>query len=197
MIILKKLYKKVIWLAILLIVIVLVFFFIKKASVFSSRIKHTETIELSPAEIQAIREIGEWEFLSLPTEELVDTIRKGFFMDDRLVRIYYGTLRLGIDLKQTSADWIKTQGDTVIVKLPPIILLEKNFINEAETKAFYESGVWSESAKQTLYYKAYNSMKRRCMTEENKKIAETNAIVQVSALFRSFGFKEIIVSFPK
>lgn len=192
---LKKIYKTGLKLIIFAALLTIIFLLLTNRSFFSSTIEHTQTIELTPAEIKSIREIGEWEFLSLPTEELADTIRKGILTDDRLVRIYYGTLRLGIDLEQASPDWITTRGDTVFVQLPPIKLLDKHFINEAQTKAFYESGTWSESAKRELYYKAYNAMKRRCMTKENFRTAEMNARKQITSLFRSFGFREVIISF--
>lgn len=54
---------------------------------------------LSPTQVESIENIGQWEFLSVSDEELIDTIRHGFLGDDQLVRIYYGTLRLGIDMK--------------------------------------------------------------------------------------------------
>ena len=44
-------------------------------------------IDVTPTQIESIKEIGEWEFLSISNEELVDTIRKGLFSDDHLVRI--------------------------------------------------------------------------------------------------------------
>lgn len=191
----KNIWKFLLVLTATVMAISLIFILIRGHKVLYAHIEHNNSIGLTPAEIQRIRDIGEWEFLSLPTEELVDTIRKGFFMDDRLVRIYYGTLRLGINLQETSDNWIHTQGDTVSVLLPAIRLLDKDFINEAQTKAFYESGTWSESAKQTLYYKAYNAMKRRCLTKENLKIAEDNARNQLSSFFRAFGFNHTIVSF--
>ncbi len=56
--------------------------------------------QLSPTQIRTIENIGQWEFLSISDEELIDTTRHGFFGDDKLVRIYYGTLRLGIDMKE-------------------------------------------------------------------------------------------------
>ena len=52
-----------------------------------------EGINVTPEVIESIEAIGQWEFLSVDDEELVDTIRKGFFSDDKLARIYYGTLR--------------------------------------------------------------------------------------------------------
>ncbi len=54
-------------------------------------------IDVTPTQIVSIKAIGEWEFLSVSAEELVDTVRKGLFSNDELARIYYGTLRLGVD----------------------------------------------------------------------------------------------------
>ncbi|MDY3253775.1 MAG: DUF4230 domain-containing protein, partial [Prevotella sp.] len=39
-------------------------------------------IDITPEVVQSIKSIGEWEFLSIADEEMVDTIRKGIFIDD-------------------------------------------------------------------------------------------------------------------
>ena len=36
-------------------------------------------INVTPTQIMSIKAIGEWEFLAVNAEELVDTVRKGFF----------------------------------------------------------------------------------------------------------------------
>ena len=54
--------------------------------------------------------IRQWEFLSVRDEELIDTVRHGFFGDDQLIRIYYGTLRLGVDLAETKEGWLRLGG---------------------------------------------------------------------------------------
>ena len=59
-----------------------------------------ERTTLSPTQVESIEAIGQWEFLAISDEELIDTMRHGFFGDDQLVRIYYGTLRLGIDMHE-------------------------------------------------------------------------------------------------
>ena len=63
-----------------------------------------DDIEISDAQITSIRNIGEWEFMSINDEEIVDTIRRGFFGDDQLARIYYGTVRLGINLHEAAEE---------------------------------------------------------------------------------------------
>ena len=52
-------------------------------SVKDSNIEVTDstTVEITPSQLESIRAIGEWEFLTVNDEELVDTIDKGFFRD--------------------------------------------------------------------------------------------------------------------
>jgi hypothetical protein len=154
-------------------------------------------INVTPQQIQLIKDIGEWEFLSVSNEELVDTVRKGLFSDDHLVRIYYGTLRLGIDLSKAKKGWIKTQGDSVMVTLPKIGLLDKDFIDEARTKSFYESGSWTARDREALYQKARRLMLARCMTPANQKVAQENAEAQFQKMLKALGYQNIIIKFEE
>ena len=97
-------------------------------------------VTLSPTQITSIEDIGEWEFLSIADEELVDTVSHGFFGDDRLVRIYYGTLRLGVNMHEVHSGWLTMDKDTVVATLPPIKLIDNDIIDKARTKSFYEEG---------------------------------------------------------
>ena len=156
-----------------------------------------DQIDVTPTQIQSIKAIGEWEFLAVSTEEMVDTIRKGFLSNDELVRIYYGTARLGVNMHQVEPGWIKTSGDTVVMTLPKIGLLDKDFIDEARTKSFYESGKWKPADREALYRKAYARMVKHCMTKENIRTAELNAQRQMENMMRSMGFKHIAITFKK
>lgn len=181
---------------VVVIAVIAVFFWVR--SVLKSNyieIGSNDKIEPTPTQIQSIRDIGEWEFLSVSAEEMVDTVRKGFFSDDELVRIYYGTLRLGINMQQLSDDAIRVQGDTLQVTLPKVTLLDKDFIDEAKTKSFYESGKWSPQAHQALYQKAHRQMLQHCLTPENLTAAQTNAESQLRNLFTQLGYKTITLTF--
>lgn len=158
----------------------------------SMEISADRRIDITPAQIVAIQDIGQWEFLAISDEELVDTVSRGFFSDDELMRIYYGTVRLGIDLHQAKPRWIRPQGDSLLVELPPIILLDSNLIDETRTRSFFESGKWSHEAREQLYQKAYDKMLARCMTKENIRIAQENAKVQFTQLLRSMGFEKVV-----
>ena len=151
-------------------------------------------IDVTPTQIMSIKAIGEWEFLSVNAEELVDTVRKGFFSNDELARIYYGTLRIGIDMSQLDPDWIEAKDDSVVLLLPKVGLLDAAFIDEARTKSFFESGKWSPEDKEAMYKKAYNQMKAHCLTKENLQAAEANGEEQMRNMMRSMGFKNIKIT---
>lgn len=155
----------------------------------------SRTIDLTPTQVQGIQDIGQWEFLSVSDEELVDTVAHGFFGDSELMRIYYGTLRLGIDLHKARPQWLAVEADTIVVAtLPPIELLDRNFIDEARTQAFFESGKWTAADRQSLYNRAYRQMLARCWTKENIRVAEQHAVEQMTQLLRTMGFKNMRVS---
>src|SRR3712207_4854921 len=142
-------------------------------------LSHDRKIEITPTQLETIEAIGEWEFLAITDEELVDTIRRGFFGDSELVRIYYGTLRLGVNLHKAEPHWLRVEGDSVVVaELPPIELLDKNFIDEARSRSFFEKGTWTDADREALYQKAYRQMMSRCLTKENFQTARENGRLQ-------------------
>lgn len=152
---------------------------------------------LSPTQVESIKNIGKWEFLSVSDEEIIDTLRHGFFGDDQLMRIYYGRLSLGIDMKEAKDGWIQAEKDTITCTLPAIQLLDHNFIDEAKTKSFYESGQWTGTDRQAMYDRAYAKMKRRCLNAVNITAAEDNAKAQFRQMLKAMGYTNIKVEFEK
>lgn len=154
-------------------------------------------IEVTAAQIESIRQIGEWEFLSINTEEMVDTVRHGIFSDDELIRIYYGTVRLGIDLSNASDDWIKQKNDTLIVKLPRIKLLDKDLIDETLTQSFLQTGKWTNADREALAARAYQAMLKRSLTKANIATAEQNGINQFKQIFNALGVEKTNIYYEK
>lgn len=154
-----------------------------------------DKIDVTPQQITSIKNIGQWEFLSVHDEELVDTSANGMFRDRRLARIYYGTLRLGIDMHKLSADWLHTQGDTATAVFPAIQLLDSAFMDEALSKPFIEVGHWTDADRAAMAQRARRQMLQRCLTRANKQQAEANAREQLTRLMQSMGFKTVTVSF--
>ena len=178
--------------ALVLVVVILVLWWL----LFAEKDNHIalevdDGIDVTPQQIESIRAIGQWEFLGISTEELVDTVRKGLFSDDHLARIYYGTLRLGVDMSRAQ---LEARGDTVVATLPRVTLLDRNFIDEARTKAFFESGSWKPAAREALYNKARRQMLAHSLTRENLATARQNADTQLRQLLKSMGYNNITIT---
>lgn len=154
-------------------------------------IENENHVTVSETQIQSLKNIGEWEFMSINDEELVDTIRRGLFSDDELTRIYYGTLRLGIDMQEVKDGWIYVKNDTLFATLPPVKLMDENFIDEARTQTFFEHGKWNQHTRALMYERAKAMMLRRCLTKSNIQSAQQNASAQFYQIFQSMGFKHI------
>lgn len=156
------------------------------------------SIDLTPAQVTSIRRIGKWEFLSMQMEEIIDTTHSRFLLaDEELVRIYRGTIRLGIDTDALTDNWLTVHGDTAIVLLPPIRQLNKRFIDEAQTQTFYETGPWSNKARERMYREAERRMLARLRRSKARQQAEENGREQVTALMRAFGFRTVEVEFGR
>jgi len=192
----KKHFRKTYGIALLTIVIIVAAIWlvqsIKKTEV---SVEVDDRINVTPEQIESIKSIGEWEFLSVADEELVDTVRHGIFSDDHLSRIYYGTLRLGVNMHQVQPGWIKTTGDSITVTLPSIILLDRDFIDEAKTRNFHESGRWKAEDREALYQRAHQKMLQHGMTPQNKENARRNGEEQFRKMMKALGYEKIQVVF--
>lgn len=156
---------------------------------------HNRAIDTTPEEIRALRDIGQWETLTVSTEELVDTFATDWRGARQLVRIYSGTLRLGIDMAKAANDWFRPAGDTAYVSLPPAQLLDEHFVDEARSQTFYEKGRWDPSTREQLYERARQAMLRRCLTPANLEAAQAGAREQVEALMRGLGYRTTVITF--
>ena len=150
----------------------------------SFEIGANQGIDKTPTLLTEVKKIGQWEFLSISDEEMIDTVRKGFFSDDQLTRIYYGTLRLGLDFSQCEEGWVSMEGDSVILNLPPVKLLDENFLDETRTQSFIESGEWTGADRQDMAERAKWAMRQRCLTPENLALAQQNAERQLREFFQ-------------
>ena len=165
--------------------------------------KHTDVelavaddrIDETPQVVTAIRQVGQWEFLAVAQEELVDTTRRGLFSDDHLARIYYGTMRLGVDLHQCEPGWLTVVGDSLSITLPGITLLDRDFIDETRTQSFYESGRWSAADREALFRRAHSRMMARGMAPHNMQTARQQAEAQFRQLFMQLGYARVGIVF--
>ena len=152
-------------------------------------------IAQSPEEIVHLRSIGQWEFLSVESEELVERHHTGLMSDRDLICIYRGTLRIGVDLRKLPEDWVEVKGRNAIVHLPQPSLLDENFLDETRTTVFMEQGLFREEEREAMIAEAKNKMKQRALTTDNLSIARRNAESQFQKLFHAMGYEDVIVEF--
>jgi hypothetical protein len=93
--------------------------------------------------------------------------------------------------------WLQAAGDSVKVTLPAVGLLDKDFIDEASTKPFYEVGRWKPADREALYKKARRQMLTHCLTKENLQAAQVNGEAQFRSMMRSMGYKHVTITFEK
>ena len=78
-----------------------------------------------------------------------------------------------------------------------IELLDKDFIDETRTRAFIETGSWTDADRELMYHRAYRMMIRRCMTAANIKSARDNATEQFSKMMRALGVEKYEIRWEK
>lgn len=158
-------------------------------------VEDRSTVFFSASQVKSIRDIGQWELLCINDEEYVDTVRHRLLGDDHLVRIYYGTLRLGLDLSDLDSTAVAVNGDSLVLTLPDVGLLDGDFIDEARTRSFHERGKWPPRAYNELYERARHKMMARTLTKANLDYTRTLAEEQVRRLLAVMGYTDVTIVF--
>lgn len=147
--------------------------------------------------ITSIKEIEEWEFLTLHLEELIDTVVSKKLSESQSAKIFSGTAHLGINTKKANKSWIVLTDTKATITLPPIELLDKEIIDDTRTRTFYEKGSISATVKEKMYQNAKKRLKAKALQKENIKMAEENAKETFKSLFTALGYKTVKVTFKK
>lgn len=158
-------------------------------------IEHNDRIDITAEEVREAFPIAKMEFLTIETEELAEMSKKGFWGTSHLARIYPGKIRLGIDIAQLPPDWISIAGDTAKLRLPYPGLLEENFIDEAASRPFHETGSWTSAEREILYRKAHAAMMERSLTPARRQQARKSATEYFQHALFALGFKFVIISY--
>ncbi|MBO4529713.1 MAG: DUF4230 domain-containing protein [Paludibacteraceae bacterium] len=182
------------WFWVGLVILGLIYFFFLRDS---GNEKKKATIDETPTCITSIKEIAEWEFLTLQIEEFVDTTVNKKLSSAQAVKIYKGTARLGINTKKANKNWIVCEGEKATITLPEIELLDKSIIDDTQTRTFYETGTISATVKEKMLQSAKKKMKATALQKENIAIAEENAKTEFKNIFTALGYKTVQISFKK
>lgn len=166
--------------------------------VFDMKIESDKEIAVTPIVIQSIRDIRQWEFVKITDEEVIDTVRKiPLWPDHRLVLVFHGTPRIGIDLADAPDDWVTNVNDSLTVTLPQPRLLDTRFIDEALTEVFAQNGPWTASDREHMYEAARSRMTARALSPDNIDKVRKAAANRFAKVFESLGAKYVEVRFEE
>ena len=152
----------------------------------------------TPVNLDSIRAIGQWAFLTVEMDEVVDTVDRGLFSSDRISVAYHGTLHYGINVAEARPGWVTIVGDTAVtVVLPPVKLLDYRFLDERNVKVYEGRDdmdfINKPTVRAALVRKAKAAMIRR--GRENIPEARGKAEAEVRRIFSQHGYKKIVIRF--
>ncbi len=192
-----KMKKCILLLALIVIALIGIYMYFEKHPMVTSE----SEVAATHTRLDGIKEIGQWAFLTIRDEQLVETLaveKRIWPIPDkqkRLARIYRGTLCVGFDLKRdVQGDWIAEHGDTVTVRLPRVHLLDDNFLDAANARAVMEEGEWTAADRAALDALAKKKMKAACLTPQKMEHAQSIARQQMETLLKTLGYKVVRIN---
>lgn len=195
----EKLMKFV--LALVTLAVVLAFFFlVKKATAPKEMMEYG----LGPVTIRDIAKTEQLKVLSAHKEVLASMhrVKSGLLKDteEKIYVIYPATLHFGFDLNECDTNSIRSHGDTVVVKLPPVRILNKDgkSVDEAAKRTAIEEGAWSAQEMIELRQRAEAMMRRQCEYDSCYARAEVTGRSMVATMLRSLGYRHVeVLSTPR
>ncbi|MCF0198622.1 MAG: DUF4230 domain-containing protein [Bacteroidaceae bacterium] len=155
-----------------------------------------EPPHLTTAQKDALRNIGQWELLTIDLEELIDSTRSHtLWPDEHIIRIYRGTARLGTDLTFARPDWIQEEAFTVTLTVPAIRLLNPEIIDKSRTTVFLQDGELNAEIREPMFHKAHRLMQRRLRNLDAYRRAEEIGRTKLTTALQAAGFKTVIVNY--
>ena len=159
-----------------------------------------ERIERTPAVVDSIRSIGQWELASVELSVDVDTIRKRWIglVKDEVKRRYTGRLSVGIDMTQLQDSCYAVSGDTITVTLPAVKLLDTNFIDESRTRTLIadnEEFADNPQVKKAMLEKARRRLAAQGADSETVAECRQRAAAEVKERFSAIGYSTVVVVF--
>jgi len=154
--------------------------------------------EFGHIQITDLSKTAKLKVLSIYKEVIISQYRqeRGFLFSQneyQIHSIYPGRLDIGFDLTKCEDNWIVTDGDTIIVSLPPVEILNKDawYIDETKKQTPIEDGTWTTADYNMMAQRANALIRRTCELEDCYKQAEIQGFKVVSNLLKTFGYTNL------
>lgn len=180
-------------LSFIIVLLVVAIAIVKSMPELFSKVKKGEEIILTATQLRDIKSNNSWCFYQLEIgPERVDTT-SGLAV---LSRFYYGTMHIGVNIEKTPDNWLYQKGDTFYVKLPPIEVIDEEFIDESKTTTFEDTHIfskWSDADYGALLAKAHRQMIAKYFNSKSISMAEHNGRHKMTEIVRSLRFHGAVV----
>lgn len=112
---------------------------------------------------------------------------------NEIVLIGKGHVRAGFDLSKVRESDLIIHGDTLDITLPPAEVFDI-IMNPSDFTTEYEKGTWSHELTKPLKEQAKTLLEHNAIENGILTKAEENGKVQLEAIFKAFGFKEVNIT---
>ena len=158
-----------------------------------------ERIDSTEVVVKNIETSRQWVFLKIPVEEVVSR-EKGLIWKDNLTKKFKGQIELGLDLRMMLPGWAKYKpGDFSHIELnmPPIEILNNEFLDEAASQTLIDEGSWSLEEKKLMKEEAIEKMSQQALSLHNVEAAEALARRELTEKFLKLGYKDVKVNISR
>lgn len=152
--------------------------------------KEDIVIDKTATVVEEIRKISEFTSACYYEEMVLGYKKK---KKDEMVLIANGKVRAGFDLSTIKADDVIINGDSLFVALEPAKIFDI-IINPSGYDVFVEKGKWSHNQMTTIKDDARNKLAANANAYGILDKATEFGTEKLSAVLKTFGYKEVIVS---
>lgn len=152
--------------------------------------KEDIVIDKTATVVEEIRKISEFTSACYYEEMVLGYKKK---KKDEMVLIANGKVRAGFDLSTIKADDVIINGDSLFVALEPAKIFDI-IINPSGYDVFVEKGKWSHNQMTTIKDDARNKLAANANAYGILEKATEFGTKKLSAVLKTFGYKEVIVS---
>jgi len=163
-----------------------------------------ERVEVGHIQISDISKTEKLKVLTMYKEVIVSQYKQehGRFFgtnDYQIHSIYPGRVDLGFDLSKCDENWISMSGDTAIVSLPAVEILNKDkwLIDETKKQTPIEDGKWYAADYDKMAHRANALIIRNCELDNCYTLAEQQGFKVISNLLKTLGYENIKINIQR
>lgn len=188
--------------AVVAIMAIIALFYGVKAAVATSDVdvKAEKRVEMTPAVIDSLRAIKQWELAVVPVKTVVDTVERKWMgiVKNLISKKYEGRISVGVDFQKVSALRYTVNADTIHLVVSDVCVLDSNFIDETKTEVLRSDNDEFESRKE-VRREMLERARRKMLSEGVSPLVfadcRRRAASELTERFRCIGYSSVSIVF--